>query len=114
MNITRMKENFQRLKVKQYRLRRKIINGVHDFLSWRDKIPYFLNLKKANRRDMPDFIIAGLPKCGTVWMVRVLRSDSQFQYYENPFYSNKGELRFFSRNFNFPIQEYFQAFNKGR
>src|SRR5690606_34441299 len=26
----------------------------------------------------------------------------------------KGELRFFSRNFNFPIREYFKAFNRDR
>lgn len=60
---------------------------------------------------MPDFIIAGLPKCGTVWMVRVLRSDSQFQYFENPFFENKGEIRFFSYNFNQPIAKYFNVFN---
>lgn len=105
---------FQKLKLEQYRLRRKVIKKIHSIINWRDKIPYFFNIRKASREDMPDFIIAGLPKCGTVWMVRVLRSDKQFLYVENPFFADKGEIRFFSRNFKFPITQYFQAFNKNR
>lgn len=94
-----------------YRFKRKMIRGTNSLYSWRDKLPYYLGFKKVTRKDMPDFIIAGLPKCATVWMVRVLRSDNQFQYFENPFFKNKGEIRFFSRNFNQPISEYFRAFN---
>src|SRR5690554_5713030 len=95
---------------KLYRFKRNMINNGNSLYSWRDKLSYFLGIKKASRKEMPDFIIAGLPKCGTVWMVRVLRSDKQFQYFENPFFKNKGEIRFFSRNFNQSISKYFRAF----
>lgn len=57
-------------------------------------------------------MIAGLPKCGTVWLVDALKSDERFQYVKNPFFMDKGEIRFFSRNFNQPIKNYFQAFQK--
>lgn len=93
-----------------YPFRRKFTKNMLALWYWRDKWPYYLGLKKCPPNGMPDFIIAGLPKCGTVWMVRVLRSDNQLQYFENPFFKNKGEIRFFSRNFNQPIKKYFAVF----
>lgn len=61
---------------------------------------------------MPNFIIAGLPKCGTVWLVDALKEYKSFNYVENPFYEHKHEIRFFSFNFDKPIKEYFNVFRK--
>lgn len=98
------------LRLDFYQLKRRIIKSYY----WRDKIPYLLGLKKAESGSMPDFIIAGLPKCGTVWLVKALQSDSNFEYIENPFLKNKGEIRFFSINFNQPLSKYLFAFKNRR
>src|SRR5690606_18762263 len=63
---------------------------------------------------MPDFIIAGLPKCGTWWLVHALNTDPHFEFVSNPFIETKGETRFFSINFNQPISKYLNAFKTRR
>jgi hypothetical protein len=88
------------------------MKGALSLYNWRDKFPYFMGVKKAKKDEMPDFIIAGLPKCGTVWLVEALKEYSQFNYVKNPFYSHKHEIRFFSFNFNQPIKAYLNTFKK--
>lgn len=100
------------IKQKTYKHRRDAMKGALSLYNWRDKFPYLIGLKKAKKGEMPDFIIAGLPKCGTVWLVEALKEYSQFNYVENPFYSHKGEIRFFSFNFDKPIKAYFKAFKQ--
>ena len=92
-----------------YKQRKQTLKYVKSLISWKDKLLYLLGYNKKNI-SMPDFIIAGLPKCGTIWLVNLLRQHPNLSYVENPFFSNKGEIRFFSRNFKFPIKKYFDAF----
>ncbi len=100
----------RRLGKSTYKYRRGAVKTTLSFYHWRDKIPYLLGLKKALPQEMPDFVIAGLPKCGTVWLVDVLKQHSRFNYVKNPFYTDKHEIRFFSFNFDKPIKKYFKAF----
>lgn len=93
-----------------YKKRRKFYNGIREFISWYDKWPYLLGFKRAPENSMPNFIIAGLPKCGTYWLVDALKKDPKFKFVSNPYLEEKGEFRFFSIHFSKPIQTYFDAF----
>ena len=66
------------IKRKTYKYRRDLIKSSLSFYHWRDKFPYFIGVKKALPEEMPHFIIAGLPKCGTVWLVEALEQYPQF------------------------------------
>jgi len=103
----------RKLKKAQYVFRRNITKSIKSVYYWRDKFPYYLGFKKAEPESMPDFIIAGLPKCGTWWLVHLLNSSNNYEFIANPFY-DKGEFRFFSLNFSFPISKYFEAFRNAR
>ena len=92
-----------------YKERKQLLNFIISPIIWKDKILYLTGHNEKNI-SMPDFIIAGLPKCGTVWLVDTLRQHPMMNYVRNPFFDNKGEIRFFSTNFNFPIRKYFDAF----
>lgn len=100
------------IKMKTYKHRRKLKKNILSLYHWSDKYVYFLGLKKITPNEMPNFIIAGLPKCGTVWLVDALKEYKSFNYVENPFYEHKHEIRFFSFNFDKPIKEYFNVFRK--
>lgn len=89
-----------------------IKKNILSLFHWSDKYAYYLRLKKTTPAEMPNFIIAGLPKCGTVWLVDALKEYRSFNYVENPFYEHKHEVRFFSFNFDKPIKEYFKVFKK--
>lgn len=104
----------KKIRLNLYRFKRKLIKSFKSVYYWRDKVPYFLGIKKAVKGSMPDFIIAGLPKCGTSWLVEALNSNHNFMYIKNPFFDHKGEIRFFSKNFNQPISKYLEAFRKER
>lgn len=99
---------------KLYRLKRRVILSIISLRSWPDKLPYYLGLKKADSGSMPDFLIAGLPKCGTWWLVHALKENQHFEFVSNPFTDTKGETRFFSFNFNQPITKYLNAFKARR
>lgn len=94
-----------------YKLKKRSRLGLQNMINWLDKWPYFLGLKRQNIH-MPDFIIAGIPKCGTVWLADTLKQHPEIHYVENPFYKEKREVRFFTLYFNFPIKAYFKAFKK--
>ena len=92
-----------------YKERKQLFKYIKSLINWQDKLLYLSGYSRKNI-SMPDFIIAGLPKCGTVWLVDTLKQHSKINYIENPFFKEKHEIRFFSRNFNFPIKKYFDAF----
>ena len=100
------------IKQNTYRWRRNLLKDLLSIFYWRDKIIYFIRFKKALPEEMPWFIIAGLPKCGTVWLVEALKKYPQFNYVENPFYKHKHEIRFFSLNFDKPIKKYLETFKQ--
>ena len=60
---------------------------------------------------MPDFIIIGLPKCGTWWLSTQLKNHPKIDLKTNPWNLDKGEVRFFSKNFRKPINDYFKLFS---
>ena len=87
-----------------YKTRRNLIKQFYSLFHWFDKIPYLFNMGK-DKIYMPDLLIVGLPKCGTVWLVETIKQHDNIHFISNPFYDNKGEIRFFSKNFNFPIKK---------
>ena len=91
-------------------LNKKFRYFLNHKLAWFDKIPYMFGFK-SERIAMPDFLIIGMPKCGTWWLARQLDNHPQIELKTNPWNSNKGEVRFFSKNFLKPIKDYFQLFS---
>ena len=101
------------VRTKLYRLKRRSVRSLTSLRSWSDKLPYYLGFKKAEPGSLPDFIIAGLPKCGTRWLVHALKTNPHFEFVSNPF-NDKGETLFFSFNFNQPISKHLNTFKSRR
>lgn len=74
-----------------------------------ERLSYRIGVRSIPEDVRPHLVIAGLPKCGTVWLVTQLRSMPGVHYAES-WVEGKHEIRFFSARFHHPMSRYIDAF----
>ena len=73
---------------------------------------YLKGIRTIPANQQPHFTIIGLPKAATGWLTTTLKRHEDF-HYGSSWFSNRGEINYFSRYFHYPLSYYLGAFKEG-